>query len=185
MLGGDVVDQLLNQHGLTHAGAAEQANLAALGIGGQQVNDLDAGLKDVHHGTLVLESRGLAVNGPLLPGLYRPLLVDGITQDIEHTAQHALAHGHGDGGTGGSHLHATAQALTGREHDAADRVAAHMLRNLHHLALAVQLHLKSFLDLRQGAVGEGHVYHRSHDLYNGSFVFVHIAIPFRAFIHLR
>jgi hypothetical protein len=30
VLGGDVVDQLLDQHGLAHAGAAEQADLAAL-----------------------------------------------------------------------------------------------------------------------------------------------------------
>ena len=33
VLHGDVVDQLLDQHGLAHAGAAEQADLAALGIG--------------------------------------------------------------------------------------------------------------------------------------------------------
>ena len=32
VLRGDVVDQLLNQHGLADAGAAEQADLAALGI---------------------------------------------------------------------------------------------------------------------------------------------------------
>ncbi len=41
--GGDVVDQLLNQNGLTHACAAEQADLAALGIGADQVDDLNAG----------------------------------------------------------------------------------------------------------------------------------------------
>ena len=58
-----------------------------------------------------------------------------------------------------------------------------MLRDLHHLALAVQLDGKGFFDLRQCAIGESHVYNRSHDLYNGSFVFVHIALPFRVFIH--
>ena len=40
---GDVVDQLLNEHRLADARAAEQADLAALGVGGEQVDDLDAG----------------------------------------------------------------------------------------------------------------------------------------------
>ena len=44
---GDVVDQLLDQHGLADAGAAEQADLAALGVGRQQVDDLDAGDEDL------------------------------------------------------------------------------------------------------------------------------------------
>ena len=73
VLGGDVVDQLLDEHRLAHAGAAEQADLSAFGVGGQQVDDLDTGLEDVHHGALVLERGGLAVNRPLLAGLHRPL----------------------------------------------------------------------------------------------------------------
>ena len=35
VLGGDVADQLLDEHSLAHAGAAKQADLATLGIGGQ------------------------------------------------------------------------------------------------------------------------------------------------------
>ena len=42
---GEVVDQLLDEHGLADAGAAEQADLAALGVGREQVDDLDAGLE--------------------------------------------------------------------------------------------------------------------------------------------
>ena len=44
---GDVVDQLLDQHGLADAGAAEQADLAALAVGREQVDDLDAGDEDL------------------------------------------------------------------------------------------------------------------------------------------
>ncbi len=40
---GDVVDQLLDQHGLTDAGAAEQADLSALRVGREEVDDLDPG----------------------------------------------------------------------------------------------------------------------------------------------
>jgi hypothetical protein len=43
----DVVDQLHDQHGLADAGAAEQADLAALGVRRQQVDDLDAGDEDL------------------------------------------------------------------------------------------------------------------------------------------
>ena len=42
---GQVVDQLLDEHRLAHARAAEQADLAALGVGRQQVDHLDAGLE--------------------------------------------------------------------------------------------------------------------------------------------
>ena len=44
---GDVVDQFHDGHGLADAGAAEQADLAALGVGRQQVDDLDAGDQDL------------------------------------------------------------------------------------------------------------------------------------------
>ena len=50
---GDVVDQLLDEHGLADAGAAEQADLAALGVWREQVDDLDAGLEDLRLGRLV------------------------------------------------------------------------------------------------------------------------------------
>jgi hypothetical protein len=43
VLFGDVVDQLEHVDGLAHAGAAEQADLAAFGERDQQVDDLDAG----------------------------------------------------------------------------------------------------------------------------------------------
>jgi hypothetical protein len=37
----------LDQHGLADARAAEEADLAALGVGRQQVDDLDAGDEDL------------------------------------------------------------------------------------------------------------------------------------------
>ena len=45
VLQGDVVDQLHDDDGLADAGAAEQADLAALQVGLQQVDHLDAGLE--------------------------------------------------------------------------------------------------------------------------------------------
>ena len=50
---GDVVDQFLNQHGLADAGAAEQADLAALGVRREQIDDLDAGDENFGFGRLI------------------------------------------------------------------------------------------------------------------------------------
>ena len=47
VLGGDVADQLLDDDGLAGAGAAVGADLATLGEGGDEVDDLDAGLEDL------------------------------------------------------------------------------------------------------------------------------------------
>ena len=53
----DVVDELHDQHGLADAGAAEQADLAALGVRREQVDDLDAGDQDLRFGRLIGEGR--------------------------------------------------------------------------------------------------------------------------------
>ena len=59
---GDVVDQFLNDDGLADAGAAEQADLAALRVGRQQVDDLDAGDENFRLGRLIGEQRRLGVD---------------------------------------------------------------------------------------------------------------------------
>ena len=60
---GDVVDQLLDEHGLADAGAAEQADLAALGVRREQVDDLDAGDENFGFGRLIGIERRSAVDG--------------------------------------------------------------------------------------------------------------------------
>ena len=44
---GDVVDELHDEHGLAHASATEEADLTALQVGFQQVDDLDAREEDL------------------------------------------------------------------------------------------------------------------------------------------
>ena len=63
VLGGNVIDQLLDQDGLADTGTAEQTDLAALCVGADQVNDLDAGLQDLCGGLLLLIAGGRAVDG--------------------------------------------------------------------------------------------------------------------------
>ena len=60
---GDVVDQLHDQHGLADARAAEQADLAALGVRREQIDDLDAGLENLRFGRLLGVGGRRLVNG--------------------------------------------------------------------------------------------------------------------------
>jgi hypothetical protein len=60
---GDVVDELEDEHGLAHARAAEEADLAAAAVGGQQIDDLDAGLEHLDLDRLVHELGGGPVDG--------------------------------------------------------------------------------------------------------------------------
>ena len=66
MLQGDVVNQLHDDDGLADAGAAEQADLAALQVRLEQIDDLDAGLEHLQLGGLLLERRRVTVDRPPL-----------------------------------------------------------------------------------------------------------------------
>ena len=83
----DVVDQLHDQHGLADAGAAEQADLAALGVRREQVHDLDAGDENFRFGRLVGVERRVLMDRALLRGLHRARLVDRIADHVDDAAE--------------------------------------------------------------------------------------------------
>ena len=66
MLLGEVVDQLLDQHGLADAGAAEQPDLAALGVGREQVDHLDPRLEHLGRRRQILDARRVLVDAAAL-----------------------------------------------------------------------------------------------------------------------
>ena len=74
MLGGDIADQLHDDDGLADAGTPEQADLAALGEGGHQVDDLDAGFQHLGVGRLLADRRRGTVDGQSDVGLDLALL---------------------------------------------------------------------------------------------------------------
>ena len=47
---GDVVDELLDEHGLADTGTAEETNLSTTGVGGEEIDDLDTGLENLGSG---------------------------------------------------------------------------------------------------------------------------------------
>ena len=65
MLCGDILDQLLDQHCLTYAGASEKTDLTALGVRSQKVDNLDSGLQDLHCRTLLFKAGRISVNHPV------------------------------------------------------------------------------------------------------------------------
>ena len=129
---GDVVDQFLHGHGLAHAGAAEQADLAALGIGAHQVDDLDAGDEDFRRGRLLFERRRLAVDRAVHRGLDRALLVDRRADDVHDPAEGAGSDRGQDGSAGVGHGLAARRAFRRVHGDGADHVLAEVLGDFQH-----------------------------------------------------
>ena len=84
---GDVVDKLLDQNGLAHASAAEQADLAALCIRCEQIDNLDAGHQNFGLGGLVNKQRCLGVDWRICGRVHGALFIDRLTDHVQDAAQ--------------------------------------------------------------------------------------------------
>ncbi len=149
---GDVVDQLHDQHGLADAGATEEADLAALRVGRQQIDDLDAGDQDLGIGRLVDEGgcRSVDRRGDL--DVDRPGLVDRLADDVEDPPERLAADRHRDGSTRVDHLLAAGQAVGAVHGDGAHGRFAQVLGHLEHQRLALVGRMERVQDVRQVAV---------------------------------
>ena len=145
MLRRDVVDELLDQHGLADAGTAEEADLAALRVRGEQVDDLDAGLEQGRLGIEILELRRLAVNAPALAG-DGLAVVDRVAEHVEDAAERLRTDRDADRGAGVDDLGATGEAVRGVHGDRADAVIAEMLLDLSDDEAAVGLDVECRVD---------------------------------------
>ena len=134
---GDVVDQFLDEHRLAHAGAAEQADLAALGVGREQVDDLDASDEDLGFRRLIDIGRGRLMDRA--PSLHRNWagFIDRFADDVHDAPEGALANRDRDRLAGVGDLLAAHEALGNVHGDAAHRVLAELLGDLEHEAIAV------------------------------------------------
>ena len=127
---GDVVDELLDHDGLADARAAEEAGLAALRVGLEQVDDLDARLEHLDRGRLLVVGGRLAVDRPAVLGLHGAEPVHRVADDVQDPAERFAAHGHRDRRAEVHRLHAAHHAV-GRLHgDAPDDTLAELLRDL-------------------------------------------------------
>ena len=171
VLHGQVVDELHEDDGLAHAGAAEEADLSAASVGRQQIHHLDAGLERLDLGFLVDEGGSLAMYREVMLGFYGPAFVHGLADHVQNAPQRLFAHGHADAGPGIHGVLAADEPLGGIHGDAANGVLTQVLRDLHHqvpLLIVDRLvgDLDGVVDRRQGAVGKLHVDHGPQDLSN-------------------
>ncbi len=165
---GEVVDQLHDQHGLADAGAAEEADLAALDVGRDQIDHLDSRLEDLDGRRQLAEGGRLAVDRPALHVLRLRLLVDRLADHVPDPAERRLADRNGDRRAGVDDVCAAREAV-GRVHrHGANAIVAEVLLHLcdEREARAVgagDLDLEGVEDLGQG-VREHRVDHDALDL---------------------
>ncbi len=166
VLDGDVANQLHQRHGLAHAGAAEQADLAALGDRHDQVDHLDARFQQLGGGRLVFIAGRLAMDGQMDVRAHGTGLIHRITQHIHNAAQGLFAHGHRDGLAGVGHAQAPLQALTGAHGDGTHDPVAELLLDLQSQVPIIQR--QGVIDLGQRIAGKFHVHHGADHLHNSS-----------------
>src|SRR5213076_1134003 len=92
----DVVNQLHDDDRLADSGATERANLAAFQEGADQINDLDAGGKNLGRRRLILERWRGTVDRIILLRRDRSAFVHRVAGYIQHPAHDPGADGHGD-----------------------------------------------------------------------------------------
>jgi hypothetical protein len=92
----DVADQLLNDDRLAHAGAAQDADLAASGERRNQVDDLDAGLEHARLDALLDQRGRQAMDWKVGFGIDLAFAVDRVAEHVQHATERALADRNGD-----------------------------------------------------------------------------------------
>ena len=127
---GNVVDEFLDEYGLSHAGTAEQTDLATLQVGFQQVDDLDTRSQDFLRGSQFFKFRRFAVNGQGALLGETTQTVNGLARNIQHAPANLGAHRHGDRRMGIGGFHPPLQSVRGIHRHASDRILPDMLLNL-------------------------------------------------------
>ena len=169
----DVVDQLLDQHALAHAGSAEQPDLTAADIRTEQVDDLDAGLQDLRAWIQLDKRWRIPVDGQCRRIIERAFAIYRLAQHIEHPAQHLLADGHMDHAAVAGGLRPALHALARAQRDAAHPFAVGMGKHFRTQPAPTRLHRHHAEQRRQFAFRKAHVDDRSDDPDHCSDHFTH------------
>ena len=173
MFDSDRVDQFLHQDGLTDTGTAEEADLAALDVRTQEVDDFDAGLQDLDFRLLLLKRRSGFVNDVFF---HIPLqffqTVDRLTEQIEHSSQNRFTDRDLNGLAGIDRLHASGETVGLRKSDASDFIIADILFHFTGDRLVVERDDDRVIEFRQPVI-KAHIDDRADDRYDFSYIFVH------------
>ena len=96
VLGGDIVDKLHDENGLSDSGAAEESDFTALCVGADEVYDLDTGLENLRRALLLIVCGRGSVYRPARLCLGRGHIVHGVAEEVEHSSEALLTHRDGD-----------------------------------------------------------------------------------------
>lgn len=140
---GNVVNQLLDEHGLTDTGTTEQTNLTTSGVRGQQVDNLDTSLQNLSRSRLLNEGWWVSVDRVSLLRLDWSSLVNWLTNNVDDTAQGLTANRHGDRSTSVGDRLASDQTVSTVHSNGSDGVLTQMLGNLQDQVLVAVLQLQS------------------------------------------
>ena len=94
---GDVVDQLLNQYGLSDSGSSEESNLSSSSVGSEKIDDLDSGLENFGSGRLVDELGRVGVDGSHGDTDDRTSLIDGLSDNVHNSTEASGSDGNENG----------------------------------------------------------------------------------------
>ena len=165
-----VGDQLLDQHCLSYSGAAKKSDFSSFCIRSKKVNHLDSCFQHFNYVTLVFKGWRISVNNPLFLFFQTFSAVNCFTQNIKEPSQCFLSYRHTDPSSGRLNLHILIQTLAGSQHYAADYISANMLSHLHYTAFSFVVCHKGILNMGKSAILKCHIYYRSHNLHDLSFI---------------
>ena len=173
-----VADQFLDKDRLANTCTAEQTDLSALGVGCDQINDLDTRLQNLLYGLLVCKSRRPAVDLPALSAQLLPA-VNRITEYVEQPSQIVISHRNGDSAAERDDRHILLKSFARSQQNTANGMITDMLRHFHDAFFPVVVTLKGRLDAGKRQVVKFHIDNRSHDLRDFSnlhTVFLHLPV---------
>ncbi len=130
MFVGNVPDQLLDDNGLANPSASKQPDLAALGEGRQEVDDLDAGLQDLPGRTLFRYGWRRTMDRVVVLGLNRAHFINRLAKDIKKPAQGCSSHRDHDRRLGIQRLYPAPQAVRRRHSHTPDHIVPSVLQGL-------------------------------------------------------
>src|SRR5262245_3053437 len=180
MLHGDIIDKFHENDGFSDARAAEQPDLPAARVWGEQIDDLDAGFQRLDLGLLIDEFGSRTVDWIMLFCIDGRPFIDRFANDIEHPAQRFGTDRDADASAGIHHVHTAYKTFRRVHGDAADRVFSQMLGDFHHqvpLRVADRrvANLESIINGRERAARKFHIDDRAQYLCDLS----HIAHRFK------
>ena len=173
MLFGDVVDELHDEHRFAHSRAAKEANLAALGIGANQVHHLDAGLQNLRGAGLGLIRGGPGDEWASVQLPWEQALIDGLAQQVEHPAQAPISHRDGNRRAGVCRGDTPLKAVSRAHGDGPDHVVTQMLGNFRHNGGLAIGHFNGVQQLRQASLRKTDIQHGADHLNHSTDIFGH------------